>query len=404
MWTKLAGELGIPTSRESGLANSDRSTWGIFARLSVALFPGTGLSTGVNVSESREHKASSNERFDVDPEAAVKEALTTLLDKKLRAVVVIDDYHFVESVDARRAIALALRPLTDKGLTVILCTIHAGQVDEAMVNTNLGGRRKRVMIKPWDLDELGQIATQGFPYLSVTTTEDVVKRLAGESFGSPQIMQQLLLDLCENVNGILEGEAGQPLADLKEPADWSDFFRSVEDEDAFNWLSGLTQGPNPRKSRSKRIHPGPPPKELDGYQLIMLALHEMGSPTEVPFSEVKQHIGQKLGLTATELNQLALELKARNLNEIASKDTRDALAAHALDDANANGDTNDDATGGDESADEKAAFAEMVAADAIPQPTFKVQGDQQAAKVSVLDPLLSYVIKWHPEIILESGR
>lgn len=395
LWEQLARDLGIPTSRESGLANSDRETWGIFGRFNISWLPGNSAGAGANAGGDHTDETSSGEHFDIDPETAVKEVLGRLLAEGKKAVVAIDDFHFVADEEARRGIVLALRPLTDTGLAVILSTIPGGQTDPAMEQTNLGGRRKSVIVPAWETHELAKIALKGFPYLSVTADQETVDRLASESFGSPQIMQQLCLDLCENVNGLFDGEAGQPLIELRAPADWDEFFRELEDDDAFEWLKKLTKGPNPRKPRKKQVHPGPPPKDLDGYQLILLALHELGSPAEVPFVDIKQHIGSKLGLGATDLNKMALELKARNLNALASKKMRDALNAQIA---------IDDAPDGDESQVEDEMFAELVAAEAIPQPVFEVRGEQQHATVRVLDPLLSYAIKWHPRIIQEDGR
>jgi hypothetical protein len=399
LWAQLAVQLEIPSSRESGLVSGDRTNWGVTSRFKFAWFPGSDTSLEGRIGGDVLEERRSGLTFDTDPETAVKEVIGKLRAAGVSATIAIDDFHFVTSVEARRNIALALRPLTDIGLTVILSTIHAGQIAEAMANTNLGGRRKPVVVPRWNQGELEQIALKGFPHLSITASDATINKLAAESVGSPQIMQQLCLDLCEDINDVRSGESGQSLLELREPDSWNDFFRALQDEDAADWLRTLTRGPNPRKGRRKRRHPGPPPHDLDGYQLIMWTLHEMDSPTEVSFSDVKAHIGTKLGLTGTELNKLALELKAKNLNALASKDTRAALSAHQADGL-------DDSDGDelDESADEAAIFGELVAAEAIPQPAFEIRGEQQEAQVSVLDPLLSYTIKWHPEIILESGR
>jgi hypothetical protein len=396
LWRRLANELGIPTSKETGLANSDRTTWGIAGRLSAALFPGTGTSIEATTGGALEKSSSANESFDLDPELAVTDAFRLLREQGGTVVVAIDDFHFVTSETARRSVVLALRPLTDIGCSVILSTIPGGQTDVAFANTNLGGRRKSVRVPRWTEDELSQIATKGFPPLSVTATLDIVKRMAQESFGSPQIMQQLCLDLCEEVNHVEEGEPDQPLIELSAPANWGGFFRALEDDEAFDWVQKLAGGPNPRKKRKKQSHPGPPPRDLDGYQLIMLALHELGSPSEVKLSVIKQHIGDQLSISGTKLNNLALELKARNLDLLASRDTISALERQS----ESTGENND---AEDESELEEALFAELVAVEAIPQPVFEVRGERLQATVRILDPLLCYMLKWHPELI-ETAR
>lgn len=211
-------------------------------------------------------------------------------------------------------------------------------------------------------------------------------------------MQQLCLDLCEEVNGVLEGATGQEVKILGDPADWDTFFRDLRDDEAMSWVRRLSAGPNPRKKRKKKDHPGPPARELDGYQLLMMALHELGSPNEIKLSVIKQHIGERLSIGGSELNNLAVELKARNLHYLASKDTKDAVERQSEWEAEEGGGEDVD----DESELENKALSDVLAAEAIPQPVFEVKGSQHQATLRILDPLLCYAIKWHPQEIFDS--
>lgn len=394
LWSHLVKALGIPTSTETGRASSKKSTWGVFSKLALSWLPGNSAEAGGNAGGESGSESSSSELYDLDPQAAVSEALLALRRGGMDVVIAIDDFHFVTSPETRRNLLLALRPLTDEGCSVVLSTIPGRESDEGFGNTNLGGRRKSVKVPRWDEDELKQIAGKGFPALSVVAEPGDIDRLAAESFGSPQIMQQLCLDLCEEVNGVTEGESGQMLAELKAPADWDEFFKQLEDDDASGWVSKLAAGPNPRKKRNRRLHPGPPPRELDGYQLILQALHSLGAPEEVGVDRIKALLGDQLHLSGAEVNGLRLETKIRNMGEIAARETtralEDAMSVTARYEVNPDPETDDD----------DGELSSVITEQAIPQPVFEhVDG-----VVRILDPLVSYMLKWHPEILVKSGR
>lgn len=397
LWLKLARELGIATSKETGMANSNTSTWGIMARLQASILPGVAKATaGANAGGSIEDRATSAEKFDIDAETAVTHALQLLKDDNRQVVIAVDDFHFVSDPAARRDIVIALRTLTDNGCSVVLSTVMSAEFDPAFANANTGGRRKIVRVPRWDLQELEQIAHQGCKALNLWAAPELITQLANESFGSPQIMQQLCLDLVEIENKTLERDSSEDQLEIDPPQDLTAFFQSLEDDDAFGWLKKLSAGPNPRKKRKKRTHPGPPPRELDGYQIIMRALHELGSPASLSIADLRAHVSKTLGISGQDLTNLALELKARNLGLLASKNTTDALEKFQA--------VSDEEPAADEHAAEEEAFADLVSKEAIPQPVFEVLGEDAQTAIHILDPLLSYVIKWHPDTIEAAGR
>lgn len=354
------------------------------------------LATEVKGGGEKSNTNSNSSSFEVDAESAVKEALAIIRDNSRKVVIIIDDFHFVVDENTRRSIILALRPLLDIGVVAILSTILGGRLDPAFHNTNAGGRRQKLVVTPWKVDELEKIATQGFNALQLWVDPELIRDLAEQSFGSPQIMQLLLLNLARKVNNYRERDQDGPMDQINPPANREDFFRSINDDEASEWFGRLAAGPNPRKARRRRTYPTIPPVELDGYQLILQTLHELGSPTELKLSDLKNRVSEKLNLDAKELNKIALEQKARNLGLIASRDTTDAL--------NKTQDSGEQETSDDEVADEEAVSAELIAREAIPQPVFEVKGKDSQASIAILDPLLSYMIKWHPHVIVESGR
>lgn len=317
-------------------------------------------------------------------------------DERRRVVIAIDDFHFIDDVAARRRIVVALRTLTDQGCSAILSTVNSAESDPAFDNTNAGGRRKIVRVPKWDLPVLEKIGVQGFQALNLWAAPDLISSLASQSFGSPQIMQQLCLDLCEIENEIFERDETEEQLEVTLTSDEAAFFSGLHDDEASGWLAKLTAGPNPRRGRNKWTHPGPPPRRFDGYQLIMFALHEMGSPTEKTVSEVKAFIGQRLGLSGEALKKIAVEQKVWHIDLLGRANTKEALD-QLREEA-------DEPESDDETAAEEELFANLIVLDAIPQPVFdtRIEGGQKV--MHVLDPLLSYMIKWHPEVIVASGR
>lgn len=403
LWVRLAQELGIPTSKETGLASNDKKTWGFIGRLALTLLPGSKATAGAQQGGESGVTESTVDKFTLNPEQAVAEALAIIRDDGRRVVIAIDDFHFVLDADKRQSIIIALRPLADLGVKIILSTILGGEIDPAFEGTNTGGRRKSLLVERWEIEDLEAIAIKGFEVLRLSANASLIRDLAEQSFGSPQIMQQLCLDLCELTNNIYERDTDADIFPLKEPTDRETFFRSLDDEEAIGWLKRLAAGPNPRKKRTRRVYPKTPPVHLDGYQLILQTLHELGSPSQVPLAELKQHVGSTLGLEPKELNKIALEQKARNLGEIAARDTSDAVLRSTVNETPASEEVSG-AEDEDEAGEDDFAYAELIAKEAIPQPVFEVRGVDREATVSLLDPLFQYMIKWHADVIITAGR
>lgn len=384
LWHRLASELGIPSSKETGTVSGDRSTWGFYSKFS-AFFAGLGGEVGANVGGEHTEDKLNSSSVPLDAEGEVIRAFKKLIGAKKKIAIALDDFHFVTDVGTRRVLIQALRSLSLEGVTIVLITLPGRSSDPAFEGTQTGGRHKKVIVPEWSRGDLKKIATQGFDALNVTADEATVERLAAESFGSPQIMQQLCLDLCEDVNNILhEVDAPEP-STLLPPPDWDAFFKGVEDTDSASVLSGLVLGP--KKKRAARKKHSVQGQELDGYQLFLLALRELDAPMSVPFQAVKAQVATILGLDATQINQLALEQKVRNMHVLAHKAMNDHLGSlQASDDLDV----------------ELEAFSdeELNLAGDIPQPVFEYTSSATTPMVNILDPLLAYTLRWHEESFL----
>lgn len=381
LWSRLAADLGIPVSATTGKVVGNKSRWSFFAKFGLM-----GTETGAEGGRERSVDDSKDMTYEQDTPSAVAFALSTLAVEarkrgELPPVIVIDDFHFVTSADSRRDLIWALRTVTENDCSVILATLPGRESEEAFGGTQVGGRHYPLVIPIWDDAELREIATTGFEVLKVTASPKLIERLVGQSYGSPHLMQQLCLNLCRSVNQVRDdSSAGRT---LQEPESWEEFFREVRDPHSVSWLEKLGIGlkqRNPRKVKAEVDG-----RQLDGYQLILWALHQLGARSEVEFVAIRDFIAGLPGVTVN-VSRFALEQKARNMNFLATREMTQALALHDPEKA--------------EDADESEGFTEeeVRVAGLIPQPVFEVTGTHAAnMKVRILDPLLAYTLAWHPE-------
>jgi hypothetical protein len=386
LWIKLAAELEIPASKETGTVSGDKSTWGFFGKFAATLALVGKAEAGAQFGGEHSLQNSITKSVPLDAESEVIKALELLAEGGLKVAIAIDDFHFITDVEKRRSIIRALRPVTGAGVSVVLITLPNRATDPAYKDTNIGGRHKTVDVGTWEESDLGKIATLGFEALNVVATPAVISRLISESFGSPQIMQQLCLDLCEDVNKVLFRAEGDVPTELRAPDDWTEFFKWIKDDDSADWLTTLGLGP--KKKRDKRSKYEVRGLRVDGYQLILLALRDLGVPTSVPFADIKAQIGRMLNFDSKQLNIMALEAKANNMHVLAHKVMDEKLGNFKARKAR------------DEDEDYLFSDEEIDLAGDIPQPVFEFTKSATTPQLNVLDPWLAYTLKWHEDSFL----
>ncbi len=392
LWSRLASDLGIPASTTSGTVSGDKSKWGFFGRFGISV-PGFTGGGGSSVGGEHSIDTSKGATYEMDAPSAVTEALTLLAQDAREKnsqppIIVIDDFHFVMKPEKRRELILALRPMTDADVTVILATLPGREDDAGFDNTNVSGRHYPVDVPLWDGNELREIATTGFKTLNLAAATHVVNQLIEQSYGSPQIMQQLCLNLCRITNHVKDDNSGVSMLD--EPEDWSAFYRLVKDPQSTSWLRKLGVGLTARRPRTSKAEL-PDGRTLDGYQLILWALHEMGAPSEASFVAVRAKIDELASVKKLGVNRFGLEQKARSMNVVASREMSVALSAMPADE--------DDDAADEESDTPLFTEDEIRLAALIPQPVFEVVGDKASnMQLRILDPLLAYTLNWHPEV------
>ena len=110
-------------------------------------------------------------------------------------VVLIDNFHYIDK-NVRKGI---LQTIRDLETNFCIAMIPHRMDDIYLGNQDLGGRVKTIELEYWNEEDLKKIGYQGFSKLSMEFTDDTVSKLARESVGSPQLMQQMCQSLCIDI-------------------------------------------------------------------------------------------------------------------------------------------------------------------------------------------------------------
>lgn len=372
LWDRLAGHLGIPVAKSGSTVSGDVTKWGFMAKLGLS-----PLSLGTSYGGEMKEEASNGWTQEIHADQAVPDAISAILDAKHSVTIVIDDFHFIET-DVRREIIQALKPVAYLGASIVLITLPHRRAEAARQVRDVAGRSETVEIPTWDVAELEQIGKKGFPALRlIDAGGSLGRRLAEESYGSPHIMQQLCLELCETVNEVLE-EVPE-LTALEEPDDWTQFFKLLTDETSLDWLTKLGIGPKVRGVDRLR-HELADGRSLDGYRVILAALRELGPKLTVPLDELN-----------TTISALLRTGSAKDVSAGAKLAQMSVIAARPLGQTTA-----------EVSAENEEIIDDGDPSSGTPQPVFEFVADPPNEAVHILEPYLAYMLKWHADEFLAS--
>ncbi|GLJ80856.1 hypothetical protein GCM10017586_25390 [Microbacterium imperiale] len=284
MWARIADQLGLFTGVERSTAQAEQIGATVASQVGLS---GTNVSAGATVEESSAHDV----RFTVERpiELVVREALLGT-----ERPLVIDDIHFVAR-DTQEEIIKALKPLvfgsqTAAGRRVVFISIGNRVINVLTSLDDMRGRMLPLAVDYWNTDELTRIARDGFVKLRVVDADNTLAtRLAEQSFGSPQLMQQLCRELVSGPPNDISSELAE-VRELDAPSDWKEFFEGQLLDDIKGWVTKLAKGPETRGSDRKLV-PLKSGQSVDGYQLILRAVASTGPKLELTKDELRSAIG-----------------------------------------------------------------------------------------------------------------
>jgi hypothetical protein len=227
--------------------------------------------------------------------STAKKFATTTLDDVVREiggsdyVVFVDDFHYIEK-SVREEIGKQIKAAAEKGVRVCTASVPHRADDVVRSNTELRGRVTAIDMSYWADDELELIAYRGFQELNIEFAPTVLRALAVEACGSPQLMQAICLNVCFE----MEIEDTAP-TDQRMEIDTNGIRLVLErtsvTSDFTTMLNSLHSGPKQRGTERKQF------QFVDGtsgdvYRCVLLALKSDPAILSFPYDEMLKRTRQ----------------------------------------------------------------------------------------------------------------
>lgn len=110
--------------------------------------------------------------------------------------LILDDFHYLPK-ELQGNIVRALKPLIFEGIPVVVIAIPHRRYDAIKVEKEMTGRILSLSVPAWSKDELAYIPSTGFRLLNRNLPDNLFRKLADESIGSPHLMQEFCREICK---------------------------------------------------------------------------------------------------------------------------------------------------------------------------------------------------------------
>lgn len=190
LWNRVLDIVGASTQTTTSTAWTVAGTAGVSASGKAGIPLVAEGSAGTQLSLGATRTASSGS-------TAVRRGLAQVVTEfqGTNFVILIDDFHYMRR-DVQTEVAKQLKEAARQGIKLCVASVPHRADDVVRSNPELRGRVRAVDVDYWPLSDLEQIAQLGFPKLNVEVNHSIIRRVAEEASGSPQLMQALCLQLC----------------------------------------------------------------------------------------------------------------------------------------------------------------------------------------------------------------
>jgi hypothetical protein len=263
VWLKVFDVLGTPVPQSRSKTKTISGSMSASAEAGGTVLVAKAKA-GVSGSATLESAAEATDQTAVD--------LLQLLIKELREtdfVVFIDDFHYVPRA-IQAELAVQIKEAIRQGVRMITAAVPYHADDVIRGNPDLRGRVFAIDFDYWDLEMLEKIAYKGFDRLNVAYRQPMVRRLATEAAGSPQLMQYLCLTSCRQVGA---RERPEKPVDLQNDDTLFDTIcrETVPATDYSSVVEKMKEGPKIRGSE-RTIHATKKGWQGDVYKLLVAAI------------------------------------------------------------------------------------------------------------------------------------
>ena len=204
-------------------------------------------------------------------------------------VVFLDDFHYIAE-EAQIDIAKSIKAIAERGVRVCIASVPHKSDDMVRANDELIGRIISILFDYWTVHELEIIAKNGFSALGVDIAPAIIKRLATESLGSPQLMQSLCLNLCLE-KGIRNKQVLEERTEISDVDYRAALERTTLQTDYSRTVEKLHIGAKERGTQRKEFNLKDG-STGDVYRAILLALIENPPRLSFDYDEVMDRIKQ----------------------------------------------------------------------------------------------------------------
>lgn len=278
-WNEINRRLEEYTGISSGRTNGKKRDFSSKMRggVSVAISNFDGEVQGTESTEEGTTRTLS--RVD-DPKQVALDALRIQIKP-----IIIDEFHYIPH-HAQVNIVRSLKKLIYRGLGVMLISVPHKAYDAQKIQSDMEGRIQNIVIPPWQKNELKGIAEIGFKNMNVIPDDEIFQKLANESLGNPQIMQELCKALCD-INSIKETLAFRKKITMAESP--KEFFQMVSHAitSPLDFELLLKESHSVRNQRIIEFSDG---TKGDMYTALIKSMANTGPKDVIPYDELTNQL------------------------------------------------------------------------------------------------------------------
>lgn len=189
LWMRILPLLGLASQETESSETSRQTTTGAGAELSGNAIIAAGKAS-TSISNSNGTKSTTARTIVADPYYRVVERMAGS-----DLVLFIDDFHYIPK-EVQIDVAKQIKDAVSKEVLIVCASVPYHSDDVLRANADLRGRVVSLDFDYWDNETLRQIATKGFEAMEIRCEPHFLNLLTAEAAGSPQLMQQICLQLC----------------------------------------------------------------------------------------------------------------------------------------------------------------------------------------------------------------
>jgi len=263
LWMRVFDIIGTPIAKTatagSAVAGSVSATGSVEGSVIVAKGKAELSGTGTYTSKSSETEVQAIDHLQ-------------LLIRELGEsdfVVFIDDFHYVPR-EIQSDVAQQIKEAIRNGVRFICASVPYHSDDVIRSNPDLRGRVLSIDFDYWKSDVLEKIAYKGFHELNIIHRIPMIKKMAVEAAGSPQLMQYLCLNSCYALD--VREHSKEPIDFLDDQSLLEKICRqTVLSADYGSVIEKMKEGPKTRGS-DRKIHTTTAGWQGDVYRLLVKSL------------------------------------------------------------------------------------------------------------------------------------